>query len=97
MKELCLEFCNMTDDIFDRLRFNNWKNIRLISIGNNIYIIGNNLLSDESVRLLCSFDWPLMETVVLEQNKITAKGINYLSKSKWPNLTDLLLCIIQIK
>jgi hypothetical protein len=46
MKKLYLEFCNMTDEIFDRLRFNNWKNIRLISIGNNIYIIGNNLLSD---------------------------------------------------
>jgi hypothetical protein len=64
----------------------------IIDLSNNHLIIANNNLTDVSLQLLSSFNWPILRILMLNFNKFTAKGVDHLSYSKWPILERLDLC-----
>ncbi len=63
MKELYLQRCDITDIIFMELKPNCWNKICAINLCNYLFIIAHNVLTDVSIKLLCSFDWHLLEIV----------------------------------
>ena len=46
-------------------------------------------LTDEDLRELVSLPWENLQSIWISYNKISAKGVQYLTEHKWPQLTSL--------
>jgi hypothetical protein len=53
------------------LKPNSWNKICAVDLCNDLLIIEMNNFTDITIKLLCSFDWPLLEKSILSYNNIT--------------------------